>query len=174
MPQKVQRIKALWSTFRNKQRQLQRLCKKLELLTFKEGFDAPKDLWQDVEEVIRQHQPEIAKLLNDDFKHTFWEQQVISEYRYTALKLHLSPLLLFSSNFKQVCSLTTSKLKQWRSQDTEVARAQELQAAEGSALRRVVLIIPRKARKRNFAFIFQLPGWALVTPLCFALQAILV
>ena len=79
-PQKVQRIKALWSAFRNKRRQLQRLRKKLELLTYKEWFDAPEDLWQDVEEVIRQHQPEIARLPNDDFKHTFWEQQVISEY----------------------------------------------------------------------------------------------
>ena len=41
-------------------------------------------------------------------------------------------------------------------------------AAEGSALRRVVLISPRKARKIIFAFIFQVSGWALVAPSCFA------
>lgn len=34
------------------------------------------DLQQDVEEVIK-HQPEIAKLPNDDFKRIFWEQQVM-------------------------------------------------------------------------------------------------
>lgn len=76
-PQKVQRIKALWSALRNKQRQLQRL-RKLELLTYKEGLDVPEDLQQDIGEVITQHQPVIAKLPNDDFKRVFWEQQVIS------------------------------------------------------------------------------------------------
>ena len=44
--------------------------------------------------------------------------------------------------------------KQWRSQDTEVARAQELQAAEGSALRRVASIIPREARKKSISHSF--------------------
>ena len=38
--------------------------------------------------------------------------------------------------------------------------------AEGSALRCVV-------QKKNFTFIFQLPGWALVALSCFSLQAIL-
>lgn len=47
-PQKVQRIKALRSALRNKQRQLQRLRKKLELLTYKEGLDVPEDLQQDI------------------------------------------------------------------------------------------------------------------------------
>ena len=69
------------------------------------------------------------------------------------------------------CLQTTGS--QWRRQDTEVAWAQELQAVEGSALRCVVLIIPREARKKKIAFIFQLPGWALMAPTCFALQAIL-
>jgi len=31
----------------------------------------------------------------------------------------------------------------------------------------------RKTRSKIFAFIFQLPGWALVAPSCFSLQAIL-
>ena len=43
-------------------------------------------------------------------------------------------------------------------------------AAEGSAQRCEVLISPRKARKNLIAFIFQLSGWALVAPSCFALQ----
>ena len=34
----------------------------------------------------------------------------------------------------------------------------------------VVLISPREAQKIYFAFIFQLSGWALVAPLCLALQ----
>jgi len=36
-----------------------------------------------------------------------------------------------------------------------------------------VLIILHEEQKKKFAFIFQLPGWALVAPLCFALQAFL-
>ena len=43
-------------------------------------------------------------------------------------------------------------------------------AAEGSAQRCVLLISPHKARKYFFAFIFQLSGWAVVAPSCFALQ----
>ena len=41
---------------------------------------------------------------------------------------------------------------------------------KAAAQRRVVLISPRKARKFFFAFIFQLSGWALVAPSCFAQQ----
>ena len=33
-----------------------------------------------------------------------------------------------------------------------------------------MVISPREARKFSFAFIFQLSGWALVSPSCFALQ----
>ena len=60
---------------------------------------------------------------------------------------------------------------QWRSQDTEVARVQlggyrrqciETRSVDHSA----------KRGEKFFAFIFQLPGWALVAPSCFALQAI--
>ena len=42
-----------------------------------------------------------------------------------------------------------------------------LDAAGGSAQRRVAPISPREARKKFFAFIFQLSGWALVAPSCF-------
>ena len=33
-----------------------------------------------------------------------------------------------------------------------------------------LISLPRKARKHFFAVIFQLPGWAVVAPLCFALH----
>ena len=42
--------------------------------------------------------------------------------------------------------------------------------AEGSEQRRETPICPREARKKNFTFIFQLSGWALVAPSCFALH----
>jgi len=38
------------------------------------------------------------------------------------------------------------------------------------AQRRVVVISPREARKKIFAFIFQLSGWTLVAPSCFVLM----
>ena len=34
----------------------------------------------------------------------------------------------------------------------------------------VLICHPRKARKNFFAVIFQLPGWAIVAPSCFALH----
>jgi len=37
---------------------------------------------------------------------------------------------------------------------------------KGAAYRCVVVISPREARKKIFAFIFQLSGWALVAPSC--------
>ena len=40
----------------------------------------------------------------------------------------------------------------------------------GILQRRVAPISPRKARKKNFAFIFQLSGWAVVAPSWFAPQ----
>ena len=40
---------------------------------------------------------------------------------------------------------------------------------KGAAYRCVVVISPRKARKKMFTFIFQLSGWALVAPSCFVL-----
>ena len=46
----------------------------------------------------------------------------------------------------------------------------QLNAAEGSAQRRVVPISLREARKNFFAFIFQLSGRALVALSCFVLQ----
>jgi len=53
---------------------------------------------------------------------------------------------------------------QWCSQDSEVVQAQGLHTAEVSIDRWIVLIIPQEVRKKNSAFIFQLPGWALVAP----------
>ena len=41
---------------------------------------------------------------------------------------------------------------------------------KAAAQRRVAPISPREVRKIFFAFIFQLSGWALVAPLCFAQQ----
>ena len=45
-----------------------------------------------------------------------------------------------------------------------------LNAAGGSALRRVAPISPREARKNFFVFIFHFSGWALVAPSRFALH----
>ena len=43
--------------------------------------------------------------------------------------------------------------------------------AEGGEQRcEVPICLPRKARKNIFTVIFQLPGWAVVAPLCFALH----
>ena len=59
------------------------------------------------------------------------------------------------------------------SQDSEVVQAHGLHNAEVSIDRWIVLIIPQEGRKKNSAFIFQFPGWALVAPSYFTLLAIL-
>ena len=70
----------------------------------------------------------------------------------------------------QGCRIIPEQLRcyerQWRSQDTEVTRAQELHAAKGSAQRGVASITLREARKKFFAFIFQLRGWDLRASHC--------
>ena len=51
-----------------------------------------------------------------------------------------------------------------------MCKAAAMRKAVNTEVCRVVLISPREVWENFFTFIFQISGWALVAPLCFALQ----
>jgi len=68
-----------------------------------------------------------------------------------------------------LCTTINDCIGQWRSQDTEVSRAQGLHATRGSTQRRVAPIIPRKPQQKSFTFIFSYQdglSWHLGTSHC--------
>ena len=75
-PQKERRLKALQQSLHNKKRQLQRLKTKLKKLMEKEGVEISDELESDLQVVIHHHQPQIEQLSSNDFRKTFWKQQV--------------------------------------------------------------------------------------------------
>lgn len=70
--QKVQHIKSLKQARKNKQRQLQRLQKKLDDLTVTHGVVVDQALGS----VLHHSRKDIDQLQHNDFKRVFWEQQV--------------------------------------------------------------------------------------------------
>lgn len=75
-PQKKRRLKLVRQALRNKQRQLQRMKKRLDTLTAEHGVVADDDLQDDLTTVLVKSREEISKLPMNDFKRIFWEQQV--------------------------------------------------------------------------------------------------
>lgn len=76
-PQKVMRIRALKNALRNKQRRLQRVKAKLQVITRQSGIQIDNDLQKDLRGIIDGSQDDIERLASDDFKRVFWQQQVM-------------------------------------------------------------------------------------------------
>ena len=65
-------------TIRNRDRRIARLKKKLEDLISNRGIKVDNETHQEMEETISENQHEIAFLPITDFRHIFWDQQVIA------------------------------------------------------------------------------------------------
>ena len=74
--QKRARLVTMKAALRNKQRQLDRVRKKLTELTEKHGVEVTDNLSGDFSGIIKDYDEEIKQLPIKDFKRVFWEQQV--------------------------------------------------------------------------------------------------